>query len=89
MSRRVIITGLGSASGLGIGIEAMWEQIRQGSSAVDTIQAFDPSGFDSQIAAEVKGANVKNHVPKSYRKAVKVMARDIELAVIAADLAAA
>ena len=48
------------------------------------IQAFDPSRFTSQIAGEVRLGSVSDCVPKSYRKAAKVMARDIELAVIAA-----
>jgi 3-oxoacyl-[acyl-carrier-protein] synthase II len=54
---------------------------------VGRIQTFDPSGFDTQIAAEVHDFDVKQFVPKSYRKATKVMARDIELAVAAADQA--
>ena len=87
MSRRVVITGLGAVSGMGIGIDALWEGICASRSAVSRIQAFDPSGFDSQIGAEVPDFKVSQFVPKSYRKATKVMARDIELAVAAADQA--
>ncbi len=46
---------------------------------------FDPSGFACQIAGEIDSYKIGDFVPKSYRKATKVMARDIELAVIAAD----
>ncbi|MEO0586156.1 MAG: beta-ketoacyl synthase N-terminal-like domain-containing protein, partial [Planctomycetota bacterium] len=53
------------------------------------ITAFDPAGFDSRIAGEVAADfKVRDYVPKTYRKATKVMARDIELAVAAAQLAA-
>ena len=88
MSRRVLITGLGPVTGLGAGIEPSWQNVMAGKPVIRRIQAFDPSGFDCQIASEVEGVKVTQHVPKSHRKAVKVMARDIELAVIAADLAA-
>lgn len=45
------------------------------------ITAFDPSGFRSRLAGEVPGFSAKDFVPKHYRKAVKVMVRDTELAV--------
>ncbi|MBI1371912.1 MAG: beta-ketoacyl-[acyl-carrier-protein] synthase family protein [Phycisphaera sp.] len=88
MSRQVVITGLGTISGLGIGVEALWDGLTSGRSAIDRVRAFDPSGFDAQIAAEVDAEfKVNQFVPKSYRKATKVMARDIGLAVAAADQA--
>lgn len=59
-----------------------------GRSAVRRIQAFDPSSFKCQIAAEIEEFKVSKFVPKWYRKATKVMARDIALAVAAADQAA-
>lgn len=88
MKRRVVITGLGPVSGLGLGIDANWQGLAEGRSAIARIQGFDPSGFECQIAAEVGEYSIRDYVPKTYRKATKVMARDIELAVIAADLAA-
>ena len=87
-TRRVVISGLGPISGLGAGIESTWSRLNSGDSAVGPIRVFDPAGFGCQVAAEVEGFEIRNHVPKSYRKATKVMARDIELAVGAADLAA-
>ena len=88
MSRRVFITGVGPVSGLGIGIGPTWEAVRAGRSAIGPITAFDPGGFDCQIAAQVPDYKIGDYVPKTYRKATKVMARDIELAVVAADQAA-
>src|SRR5882672_2829586 len=83
--RRVVITGVGIVSPLGIGAKAHWEGLLSGTSAVRRIAQFDPSGFPSQIGGEVPAYKIGDHVPKSYRKGTKVMARDIELAVIAAD----
>jgi 3-oxoacyl-[acyl-carrier-protein] synthase II len=83
--RRVVITGVGVVSPLGIGAKAHWDGVLSGRSAVRQITAFDPAGFPSQIGGEVPPYKIGDHVPKSYRKATKVMARDIELAVIAAD----
>lgn len=88
MTRRVVITGLGPITGLGAGIDALWAGLCDRRSAIGTITAFDPAGFACRLAAEVRDFNVRDYVPKSYRKATKVMARDIELAVAAAHLAA-
>ncbi|MCC7409275.1 MAG: hypothetical protein IT442_14510 [Phycisphaeraceae bacterium] len=88
MSRRVLITGLGALTGLGRCIEDHWQALLQGRSAIAPIAGFDAAGLPCRIAAEVRDFAVRDFVPKSYRKATKVMARDIELAVAAADLAA-
>ena len=87
MPARVVITGLGSVSALGIGAEALWKGLVEGRAALGPVQAFDASGFPCRLAGEVKDFAVKDFVPKSYRKATKVMARDTELAVAAAKLA--
>jgi len=84
MKHRVVITGLGVVSPLGVGIHETFEGLVEKRCGISRIRAFDPARFSSQIAGEVKGAEVKDCVPKGYRKATKVMARDIELAVIAA-----
>ena len=81
--RRVVITGLGPISTFGIGIEPLWEGVASGRSGIRPIEAFDASGFDcpygAQLAADL--FDVRKLVPKTYRKATKVMARDITLAV--------
>jgi 3-oxoacyl-[acyl-carrier-protein] synthase II len=86
--RRVAITGLGPISALGVGMEPTWAAMLKGRCALSAIEAFDASGFDCWIGGEVRDFKANKVVPKSYRKAVKVMARDIELAVGAADAAA-
>src|SRR3954463_845371 len=85
LMRRVVITGIGVISPIGIGATAFWENLVAGQVGVRRIAQYDPSGFASQIAGEVPAYKINDYVPKSYRKATKVMARDIELAVIAAD----
>lgn len=81
----VVITGLGIVSPLGIGRHAMWESLTSGRSGVGPIQRFDPSGLPVRIAAEVLDFDPAKLVKP--RKALKVMARDIQLGVAAAALA--
>jgi 3-oxoacyl-[acyl-carrier-protein] synthase II len=85
--RRVVITGLGAISPHGIGAPAFWAALLEGRSSITRISRFDPSTFPSQVAGAVPAFKTTEYVPKSYRKATKIMARDIELAVVAADLA--
>ncbi|TWT44857.1 3-oxoacyl-[acyl-carrier-protein] synthase 2 [Phycisphaerae bacterium RAS1] len=87
--RRVVITGLGPVTPIGVGAEAFWNALIEGKSGVRRLQAFDPSRFDSQIGGEIDGVSGNDYVPKGYRKASKIMARDIVLAVAAAHRAAA
>jgi len=80
--RRVVITGLGPVSAHGLGIEPLWNALCEGRSALAPIRAFDARGFAAASGGELpEGYDVKDLVPKSYRKATKVMARDIEIAV--------
>ena len=85
MDRKVVITGLGAVSPLGLTAKQMWENICQGNSGIQKIKAFDASGFLCKVAGEVTDYKIRNHVPKFHRKATKLMSRDIELAVIAAN----
>src|SRR5688572_32966501 len=82
--RRVVITGIGVVSPIGIGAEAFWRNLLDKQMGVRRIASFDPSGFASQVGGEVPEFKIAQEVPKSYRKATKVMARDIEQAVLAA-----
>src|SRR5271170_2137470 len=83
--RRVVVTGVGVISSLGIGSAAFWANLLAGKTGIRRIAGFDPGGFPCQIAGEVPAFKIGDYVPKSYRKGAKVMARDIELAVVAAD----
>jgi len=83
--RRVVVTGIGIVSPIGIGVRAFWDALLAGKCGINRISSFDPGGFSCQIAGEAPPFKIGDFVPKTYRKATKVMARDIELAVIAAD----
>ena len=85
---RVVITGLGVVSPVGVGIAATFDALVEKRCGIDRITAFDATRFICGLGGEVKDADVRDCVPKSYKKAAKVMARDIELAVIAAYHAA-
>ncbi len=81
--RRVVISGLGPITPVGVGIDAMWEKSCSGGSAISRIESFDASGFRSRHGGGISKDlfSVRDAVPKSYRKATKVMARDTEFAV--------
>jgi 3-oxoacyl-[acyl-carrier-protein] synthase II len=83
-SARVAITGFGAISPLGLTAADMWAGLCAGRVGIDKITAFDPVGFDCQLAGQAPEYNIRDYVPKSHRKATKLMSRDIELAVIAA-----
>ncbi len=86
--RRVVITGCGVASALGIGVDALWDGLINRRSGIQPITTFDPGGLRSCLGAEVPAYKMGDYVPKHYRKSTKVMARDIELAVVCASEAA-
>ncbi len=82
--RRVVITGLGVATPIGIGIDAFWEGLLRGQCGLKRISAFDPGGLPIQIAGELPAFQLGDYIPKAYRKNVKVIARDIMIAVVCA-----
>jgi 3-oxoacyl-[acyl-carrier-protein] synthase II len=88
-SARVVITGLGAATPLGLTVADTWEGLCAGRVGIDTITAFDPVGFDCKLAGQAPDYKIRDYLPKSLRKAVKLMSRDIELSIIAANEALA
>jgi 3-oxoacyl-[acyl-carrier-protein] synthase II len=63
----------------------MWAGLCAGSCGIGPITAFDPVGFTCKIAGQAPDYDIRQYVPKSHRKATKLMSRDIELSVIAAQ----
>ena len=61
--RRVVITGLGIVSPVGIGVDEAWTNVTAGKSGITRITRFDASSFSSQIAGEVKGFDVTTYLP--------------------------
>jgi len=84
LSRRVVVTGVGLVSSLGIGTEANWEALCAGQSGIGRITRFDVSQFACQIAGEVKGFDPLHFVEK---KDVKKMDVFIQYALAASDFA--
>ncbi len=84
MSRRVVITGIGLVSSLGIGTSANWDALLAGTSGVGPITKFDASAFAVRIAAEVKDFDPLQFVDK---KDVKKMDVFIHYAIAAAQFA--
>jgi len=63
--RRVVITGMGVLTPIGIGVKTFWENLIAGKSGIDRITLFDPDGFDSKIAGQVKGFDPLNYMDKT------------------------
>ena len=76
MARRVVVTGVGLVTPLGIGTDVSWEALREGKSGIGRITQFDASAFASQIAGEVKDFDPARYIEK---KEIKKMARFIQI----------
>ena len=61
--RRVVVTGMGVISPVGLDLPSMWQNLITGSSGVRPITLFDASGFDVQIAGEAHGFDPLNYLP--------------------------
>jgi len=84
MDRRVVITGYGVISPIGIGADDFWNSLVSGKSGISRISTFDTSQFSTQI-----GAEVKNFQPEKYidKKKIRKMDRFSQLAFAAAKMA--
>ena len=82
---RVVITGVGAVSPLGLTAGRTWDGLCAGRCGIRRITAFDPAKFACRLAGEIEEYRIQQYVPKSFRKATKLMSKDIELSVIAAD----
>ena len=67
--RRVVVTGFGALTAVGLDVEESWQSLRSGLSGVGRITQFDPTGYPSMIAAEVKGFDPPSFLdPKDARR---------------------
>jgi 3-oxoacyl-[acyl-carrier-protein] synthase II len=83
-ARRVVVTGLGCVTPLGVGVEESWQACLAGRSGVGPITCFDASGMKTRIAAEVKGFKATEYVAK---KELKKMGTFIQYAVASTKMA--
>ncbi len=81
MGRRVVVTGMGLVIPMGIGVKTAWENACAGTSGVGPLTRFQSEGFETRIAAEVKGFNPELYIEK---KEVKKMDLFIQYAMGAA-----
>jgi len=84
VNRRVVVTGIGLVSSVGIGTTANWSALLAGRSGIGPITRFDPAQFSTQIAGEVKGFDPLAFVEK---KDVKKMDIFIQYAIAASQFA--
>lgn len=86
MKKRVVITGLGCVTPVGIGKDDFWVNIKSGVSGIDKITRFDYTNYQTQIAGEVKDFTPENYISK---KELKKMDRFTQFAMVASKLAVA
>ncbi len=84
MKRRVVVTGVGLVTPLGVGVQETWESLCAGKSGIGDITRFDVSNFQTRIAAEVKDFNAEDFLPKKEAKRTE---RFIAYAIAAARMA--
>ena len=82
--RRVVVTGLGAVTPLGIGVGPTWEAVLAGRSGVSLITKFDTAEFPTKFAAEVRGFHPEEYID---RKEIKRMDPFIHIAMASAYLA--
>jgi 3-oxoacyl-[acyl-carrier-protein] synthase II len=81
MARRVVITGMGAITPIGLSVDEFWNGIKEGKHGFGPITAFDATDYKCKVVAEVKDFDPKNYVdPKSARR----MARFTHFAMAAA-----
>ena len=86
MKKKVVITGVGAVSPIGIGKDEFWTNLVNGKSGVGKITRFDPTEYSTQIAGEVKDFDPTQFIDK---KEAKRMDRTTQFAVAAAKMAIA
>jgi 3-oxoacyl-[acyl-carrier-protein] synthase II len=82
--KRVVVTGLGIVSPVGIGIQESWKALCEGRSGITRITRFDPSLYETQIAGEVKGFKAEDWMSKKEAKRFELF---ISYAIAAARMA--
>ncbi len=84
MSRRVVITGAGVVSSLGMGAEQFWSAVKEGKNGISEVTRIDVSNLSTKVAAEIKGFDASQYIDK---KEARRMDRYNQFAMVAAKLA--
>jgi 3-oxoacyl-[acyl-carrier-protein] synthase II len=80
LKRRVVVTGMGLAIPIGIGVEIAWKNVCEGKSGIGLLTRFDTNGFETKIAGEVKDFNPELYIDK---KEIKRMDLFVQYAIAA------
>ena len=88
-SRRVVLTGVGVVTPIGLDAACFWESLRAGRGGVRPVQSFDASSLPVRFGGEVVGFDARNYIEKKDRKRLNAMAATFQFAIAAAQLAAA
>lgn len=75
MSRRVVITGLGAITPIGLSVEEFWQSVKEGKIGFAPITKFDTSEYKCHIAAEVKGFEGKNYMDFKAAKRMELFSQ--------------
>ena len=86
-NRRVVLTGIGAVTPIGKESASFWAGISRGQCGINTIKAFDPSPLKTRFAGEIPDFEPKKYLSKEGKKSLRVMARSIQLAVAASQVA--
>ena len=84
MRRRVVITGIGPVTPVGIGVDRFWRSLHEGRSGVGKLDVFDATEYASRVAAQVHDFNAEDYLERGD---VRRMDRFAQLAVAAGKLA--
>ena len=84
MKQRIVVTGVGPITPIGIGKEAFWDALLAGKNGIDRITRFDATRYAAQIAGEVKDFSIDGYIDK---KEAKRMDRYAQFAVVSAGMA--
>lgn len=75
MSRRVVVTGLGAITPIGLSVEEFWQSVKEGKIGFAPITKFDTSEYKCHIAAEVKGFEGKNYMDFKAAKRMELFSQ--------------
>ncbi len=75
MSRRVVVTGMGAITPIGLSVEEFWNAVREGKTGFGEITKFDASEYKCKLAAEVKGFEGKNYMDFKAAKRMELFSQ--------------
>ncbi|MCI0473099.1 MAG: beta-ketoacyl-ACP synthase II [Ignavibacteria bacterium] len=86
MRKRVVVTGLGTVTPIGLNVEDFWNSLIEGKSGVDFITYFDTTEFDTKFAAELKGFDPLNYMDRKLAQRIDPFT---QYALVSTDMAVA